>query len=142
MSAQYSYLENSIDQGVFFTGVGSGSEAFANFFNRSHVYGINGTYGATPTLDLQLLLQQVRSRAAFRPELIAFSATSDTSGVREVTEQDTVISPSPPAPRSASAGGSPARWSTPITTTTRGMPPYSSYNGTVHAVAAYLSAKW
>ncbi|UFS69245.1 hypothetical protein LPW11_15235 [Geomonas sp. RF6] len=142
VSAHYSYLENSVDQGVFFTGIGSGSEAFANYFNRAHVYALNGTYGASETLDLQLMLQQVRSHAAFRPQIVAFSATSDTSGVRELTEQETTISTLSARAEKRFTERLSGSLEYSLNDYHEGTPPYSTYNGTVHAVAAYLSARW
>jgi len=141
VSANYSYLENSVDQGVFFTGVGVASQALANYFNRAHVYGVNGTYAVSRDLDLQLMLQQVRSRAAFRPESATFS-TGTTDGVRELTEQDTVISTV--SARAEQRFGERVSGSLEYTLNDyhENKAAFSGYNGTAHTVAAYLSAKW
>ena len=143
LAANYAYLHSRVDQEVLFTGVGSGSQAAANFATRSQVYGANATLAATEKLDLSLMLQQIRSSSAFAPQDTVFSAVpGDTSGVEELTRQDTVIS-------SASARGEYR-----FTKLLSGFLEYTwqdydeknpllgAYNGSVHTVVAYLTAKW
>jgi hypothetical protein len=143
LSANYAYLRSRVEQGVLFTGVASGSEAGANFTTSSQVYGVNASCAATEKLDLSLMLQQIRSASAFTPQDTSFTTVpGDTSGIREITRQDTVIS-------SASARGEyrfTRLWSSSLEYTLQDYneknPVYSAYNGTVHAVVAYLTAKW
>jgi hypothetical protein len=143
LSANYAWLHNRVDQGVLFTGVVAGSQAFSNFATRSQVYGVNAAWAATELLDLSLMAQQIWSGSAFTPQDAVFSAVpGDTSGIREITRQDTVIS-------SASARGEyrfTRQLSGSLEYTVQDYneknPVYSAYNGTAHAVVAYLTAKW
>ena len=143
LSANYAYLHSRVEQGVLFTGVASGSQDTADFTTHSQVYGVNATCAATEKLDLSLMLQQIRSASAFTPQETSFTTVpGDTSGIREITRQDTVIS-------SASARGEyrfTRLWSGSLEYTLQDYneknPVYSAYNGTVHAVVAYLTAKW
>ena len=153
LSANYAYLRSRVEQGVLFTGVDfgqadPGSQAAANFTTRSQVYGVNATFAASEKCDLSLMLQQIRSTSAFAPEDKVFAVdgagnpTDSTSGIGELTRQDTVIS-------SASARGEyrfTRLWSGSLEYTLQDYneknPVYSAYNGTVHAVVAYLTAKW
>ncbi|HEY5513426.1 MAG TPA: MtrB/PioB family outer membrane beta-barrel protein [Geomonas sp.] len=154
LAANYAYLHSRVDQGVLFTGVDAGqanpgSFAASNFATRSQVYGVNASYAALEQLDLSLMLQQIRSSSAFAPEPSIFSVdsitgapTASTAGIREITEQDTVIS-------SASVRGE-YRFTSQLSCSleytwkdyNEKNPAYSAYNGTVHAVVAYLMAKW
>jgi len=153
LSANYAWLRSRVDQGVLFTGVDfgqsdPGSQAAANFTTRSHVFGVNAGFAATEQLDLSLMLQQIRSGSAFTPQDRVFAvdgtgaSSADTAGIRDITRQDTVIS-------SASARGEyrfTKKYSGSLEYTLQDYneknPVYSAYNGTVHAVAAYLTAKW
>ena len=154
LSGNYAFLHNRVDQGVLFTGVDfgqvdPGSQAAANFTTRSQVFGVNATCAATEKLDLSLMLQQIRSSSAFSPQNKVFavdpvtgSASADTSGIQDITRQDTVIS-------SLAARGEyrfTPRVSGSLEYTLQDYneknPVYSAYNGTVHAVVAYLTAKW
>ena len=142
VAANYAFMDSRVDQGVLFTGVAVGSRAASTFSTRSHVYGVNASFAADEKLDLSLMLQQIRSSSAFAPELTTFSAGNDTSGIREITEQDTTIS-------SVSTRGEyrfTSQLSCLLEYTLKDYneknPAYSAYNGTVHAVVAYLTAKW
>jgi hypothetical protein len=154
LSANYAYLHSRVEQGVLFTGVDfgqadPGSQAAANFSTRSQVYGVNATFAASEQCDLSLMLQQIRSSSAFAPESKVFATdpvtgtvTDSTDGIREITRQDTVIS-------SASARGE-YRFTRLLSGSleytlqdyNEKNPVYSAYNGTVHSVVAYLTAKW
>ena len=80
---------------------------------------------------------------AFQPQGAVFTAVpGDTSGIAEITRQDTVIS-------SVSGRGEyrfTRQFSSSVEYTLQDYneknPVYSAYNGTVHAVVAYLKAKW
>ncbi|GFO70534.1 outer membrane channel lipoprotein [Geomonas limicola] len=143
LSANYGWLSNSVDQAVLFTGVAVGSEAASNYLSRAHVYGVNATLAATEDLDLALSLQQIRSQSAFSPQQVTFAGNSgDTSGIREITRQDTVIS-------SVAWRGEyrfTRQFSGKLEYTLQDYhernQAYSYQNGTVHAVVAYLAAKW
>lgn len=142
VGANYAHLRSSIDQPVLFTGLGAGSEAGSDFTNHSHVYGVNGSYAATDALNLSLMLQQVWSRAVFRPDDVAFSATSDTSGISDLSRQRSVIS-------SLSARGEyrlTEAVSTILDYSVRDYdeenPYYSWGNGTVHVILASVAGKW
>ncbi|HBA90190.1 MAG TPA: hypothetical protein DCZ75_19980 [Geobacter sp.] len=143
LAAHYAYLQNHVDQAVLFTGVISGSEAASEFSSRSHVYGVNATYSMDEKLDMSLMMQQIRSIAAFKPVPTTFTVIpGDTSGVEQLTEQDTVIS-------SLSARAE-YRFSRVLSTTLEYSVKdydeknvaYSAYDGTVHAVIAGVAAKW
>jgi hypothetical protein len=144
LSANYAYLHSRVDQGVLFTGVAVESRAGANFSTNSQVYGVNATCAAGEQLDLSVMLQQIRTSSAFAPQETEFTGIlpGDTTGIREITRQDTVIS-------SASARGEyrfTRQFSSSLEYTLQDYneknPVYSAYNGTVHAVLAYLTAKW
>lgn len=147
LAANYSYQRSQVDQAVLFTGVAAGqpdpgSEADSKFVTRAHVYSVNAGYAASEKLDLSLVLQQTRSSSVFAPEPTAFSAGNDTAGFSQLTEQETTI-------WSASTRGGyrfTSAWSSSLEYTLSDYneknPVYSAYNGTVHAVVAYLSAKW
>lgn len=142
LGANYVYLHTHVDQAVLFTGVAAGSEAASEFTSRSHVYGVNATYTVTEALDLSLALQQVKSRSDFTPEAVTFSASADTSGIREITRQKTFIT-------SVSARGE-YRFTPAISSIVEYSlrdydeknPEFNSGNGTVHAVVASVAAKW
>jgi len=132
---------------VLFTGVNAGqanagSEALSNFATGSHVYGVSANFAASERLDLSFMLQQVRSSSVFAPQLTVFSATNNTFGIREITEQDTVIS-------QASARGEIRLTSKLSSSLEYSWSDYheknsvaSASNGTVNSVLAYLTAKW
>lgn len=142
VGANYAYLQSRVDQAVLFTGVLFGSEADSVFTSRSHVLGVNASYSPYDKLDLSLMLQQVRSESAFEPENTAFSATSDTTGIREISRQNTVIT------------ALSARTEYRFTLELSGMldytlrdyneknPAFDAGNGTVHVVVASVAAKW
>lgn len=153
LSANYAFLSNRVDQGVLFTGTvvtqpNAGSQAVANFDSHAHVYGVTASYQATEKLDLSLMLQQIRSDSAFTPETAVFSvdnngvSTADTSGIRDITRQDTVIS--------LLSARSEYRFTRQLTGSleytlqdyNEKNPVLSAQNGTVHAVVAYVTAKW
>ena len=143
LAANYAYLHSRVDQAILFTGVGSGSQDGSNYSTRSQVYGVNATLAAGQKLELSLMLQQIRSGSSFQPQDAVFSAVpGDTTGIQEITRQDTVIS-------SASARGE-YRFTRQLSSSleytlqdyNEKNPAYSAYNGTVHAVVAYLKAKW
>jgi hypothetical protein len=142
LGANYAHLRSSIDQPVLFTGVAVGSEAASTFTSHSHVYGVNGSYAVNEALNLSLMLQQAWARSTFRPDYVAFSATSDTSGISELSRQRSVIS-------SLSARGE-YRFSQAVSTTLdysvrdydEDNPYYSWGNGTVHVILAGVAGKW
>lgn len=143
VSGTYSYLKTHVDQAVLFTGVLIASEAGSDFASRSHVYSLNANYAATEKADLSLMLQQIRSDAAFEPAAATFPfGSGDTSGIRDISKQDTVIS-------SLSARAE-YRFNSVLSTSLdytlkdydEKNPAYSAYNGTVHAVVASVAAKW
>ena len=141
VGANYSYLHYEVEEAVLFTGVFTGSEAASQFSSKSHVYSVNASYALGEKWDLALTAQQIRSSAAFSPTDTTFISGS-TAGVKQLTEQDTVIS-------SLSARGE-YRFSSVLSTTLEytlkdydeKKPAYQSYNGTVHAIVASLAAKW
>jgi len=142
LGANYAYLQSRVDQAVLFTAVAAGSEASSEFTSRSHVFGVNASYSPYDKLDLSLMLQQVRSHSAFEPEITALSATSDTTGISEITRQKTVIT--------ALSGRTEYRFTRELS----GMldytlrdyneknPAFDAGNGTVHVVVASVAAKW
>lgn len=143
VGANYSYLHYEVEEAVLFTGVFTGSEAASQFSSKSHVYSVNASYALGEKCDLALTAQQIRSSAAFSPTDTTFTLIpGSTAGVKQLTEQDTVIS-------SLSARGE-YRFSSVLSTTLEytlkdydeKKPAYQSYNGTVHAIVASLAAKW
>lgn len=143
VGANYSYLHQEVEQGILFTGVFNGSEAASQFSSRSHVYGVNATYSLDEKCDLSVAAQQVRSAAAFTPTDTTFPVIpGSTSGIREITEQDTVIT--------SLSARSEYRFSSVLSTTfeyslndyNEHKTAYRSYSGTVHAIVAGLAAKW
>jgi len=152
LSANYAWLHNSVDQGVLFNGTfsGPGSEflAASNYTSRAHVYGVNATLAATDDCDLSLMLQQIRSQSAFTPQDTVFAVDSlgnpsaDTSGIRELTRQDTVISQLAVRGEYRFTRQFSGRLEYSVQDYDEKNPVFSAYNGTVHAVAAYLTAKW
>ncbi|MBU5636643.1 hypothetical protein KOM00_07830 [Geomonas sp. Red69] len=143
VGANYSYLHQEVEQGILFTGVFNGSEAASQFSSRSHVYGVNASYTLGEKCDLAVTAQQIRSAAAFTPSDTTFTVIpGSTTGIKAITEQDTVIS-------SLSARGE-YRFSSVLSTTLEYTlndynelkSAYKSYSGTVHAIVAGLAAKW
>ncbi|QWV94550.1 hypothetical protein KP004_05010 [Geomonas oryzisoli] len=142
VGANYSYLHQEVEQGILFTGVVVGSEAVSQFSSRSHIYGVNASYVLSAKSDLAVAAQQIRSSAAFAPSDINFSTTSSTDGIKEITEQDTVIT-------SLSARGE-YRFTSALSTTleysfndyNEMKSAYKSYSGTVHTIVAGLAARW
>jgi len=132
-----------VDQAVLFTTVFDGSEAASEFSSSSHVYGVNASYSYSDKLDLSLMLQQVRSSSAFKPEPTTFTVIpGSTAGIQEISESDTVQT-------SLSARGE-YRFnrvlSTSLEYTLRDYDEkkgaQSAYDGTAHALLALLAAKW
>jgi len=143
VGGNYAYLQSRVDQAVLFTTVFAGSEAASEFSSRSHVYGVNASYSFDEKLDLSIMLQQVRSNSAFKPEPTTFTVIPGSSaGIQQITEQETVIG-------SLSARGE-YRFNRVCSTSLQYTvsdykeknPAYSAYNGTVHAVVAGVAAKW
>ncbi|MBJ6750641.1 porin family protein [Geomonas anaerohicana] len=142
LGATYSYLHQEVEQGILFTGVRIGSEAASQFSSRSHVYGVNVSYALSEKSDLAVAAQQIRSAAAFTPTDTTFSLTSSTDGIKEISQQNTVIS-------SLSARGE-YRFTSALSTTLEYTwndynelkSAYQNYNGTVHTIVAGLAAKW
>ncbi|WP_224983096.1 hypothetical protein [Geomonas agri] len=143
VGANYSYLHQEVEQGILFTGVFTGSQAASEFTSTSHVYGVNASYSLGEKCDLSLMAQQIRSSAAFVPTDTTFTLIpGSTTGVKEISEQDTVIS-------SLAARGE-YRFSSVLSTTLEYSvsdynelkSAYKSYSGTVHTIVAGLSAKW
>lgn len=148
ISANYAFLQTRVDQGILFTSFAPGSFAASQYLNRSHVYGLNGSYPATEKLELSLMLQQTRSISSFDPQSVTFTAAtptdpgSDTSGISDITRQHTVIS-------LLTARGE-YRFTPTLSTMLEYVvrnydeknAAYSAYNGTVHTVFATVAAKW
>jgi hypothetical protein len=142
LGANYAFLLSRVDQPVLFTTVVSGSQAAADFSSRSHVYGVNASLALDEKLDLSLMLQQVRSASAFEPELVAFTASSSTSGIRDITRQQTVISSLSARGEYRFTRGLSSSLEYSVRDYDENNPAYSTYNGTVHAVFANVAAKW
>jgi hypothetical protein len=144
LSAQASYLRTAVDQTVLFTSFAPAHPP-ATFQNRARVLGVGANLAATERLDLGMNLQRIRSSALFDPQLVSGDPDLfllDTTGISSITQQETTIvnfSVRGGYRFSQSLSGS-------LEYTLRDYdeknPAYSSYNGTVHAVVAYLSTKW
>lgn len=142
VGANYAYLENRAEQAVLFTIIGSASEAASTYFARSHVYGVNAAYAFTDNFDFSLMLQQVRSSSAFKPDYTVFSSTSDTSGISDITKQNTVINNLSGRGEYRFSQALSASLEYTLSEYDESNSAYSAYNGTVHTVFATFGAKW
>jgi len=142
LSANYAWLSNSVDQAVLFTGVALGSEAATNYLSRAHVYGINANLAASEDLDLALSLQQIRSQSEFTPQAVSFTIPGNTAGIRDITRQDTVISSAAWRGEYRFTRQFSGKLEYSLQDYHERNQAYSYQNGTVHAVVAYLTAKW
>ena len=138
VSANYGYLQSSIDQAVLFTA--SGSEDASNYTSKAQFYTLNSTYLYSEKTDISLTLQQMFSFSEFSPEDASFSPTDNTSGIKEISHLKTIET-------SFSARGN-HRITKNLTCSLEYQlkdydDKYSSlFDGTVHIVTAYVSAKW
>ena len=144
VGGNYSYLHAKTGQPVLFTGVLVGSEAASEFTSRSHVYGLNASYAMSEKFDLSLMLQQIRSASAFKPQPADFNVVffGSTTGVQQVSETDTV--------QNAISARGEYRFNSVLSTSLEySLRNYdekksaqSAYNGTAHALLAVVAAKW
>lgn len=140
VSANYSFLRNSIDQAVMFSVVGVPSEAVADYTARANLYSLSAAYHYTDNLDVSLAFQQIYSFSEFQPESIVFSSSADTNGIKEITQAKTVES-------SISVRGDYHLSKFLTCSLDYTLRDYrdkhaSQYNGSIHSVMAQLSTSW
>ncbi|MBJ6727614.1 hypothetical protein [Geomesophilobacter sediminis] len=147
LTAQYAYLHTFVDQGSYFTSF-SPTQVGSSFTSRARVAGIGASANVTERFDLGLDLQRIWSASSFDPQGVAIDPANtnplavDTTGIRELTAQNTTIS------RVSVRGG--YRFTNNVSASIEYIlrdyneknVVYSNYNGTVHSVVAYLSSKW
>ncbi len=89
LSGHFGFLRNRSDQAVLFASVLNGYQAASDYVSQGELYSLNATYRATDSVDLSLALQELHSRAEFKP-----AATTDggfsTAGVRELSRVRTI----------------------------------------------------
>lgn len=132
-------LKSSIDQDILYAATTSGSSAAANYTSNAILYGITTNLRPIEKLDLSLAFQQVISDAEFDPSYLQY-ATSDTTGVKELTWLKTVensvsFKAAYDLTKNVSCG------------VDYRYRQYSDdrdalYDGAVHAIIASMSAKW
>ncbi|GAB7026107.1 hypothetical protein [Geotalea toluenoxydans] len=141
VTASYGFLQNDMDQGMMFSITGDGSLAASNYRSASHLYSLGTAYRFTEKADLSLTLQEVHSLSEFKPENKTFpDPYGYTSGITELSRSKTVET-------SFSARGN-YRFTRNLTCSMEYMLQdyydkfYSQFDGTVHSITAYVSAKW
>ncbi|ACM21254.1 outer membrane channel, putative [Geotalea daltonii FRC-32] len=141
ITASYGFLQNDMDQGLMFSITGDGSLAASNYRSASHLYSLGTAYRFTEKADLSLTLQEVHSLSEFKPENKTFpDPYGYTSGITELSRSKTVET-------SFSARGN-YRFTRNLTCSMEYMLQdyydkfYSQFDGTVHSITAYVSAKW
>lgn len=143
LTANYAFLYNRVEQGVLFTGVFEGSEAATDFVNHSHVYSLNGSYTFNDKLDLSLMLQQIRSSAVFSPDPVNFAVVpGSTEGIRTITEQHSVINTVSTRCQYRFTRELSSSLEYTLREYRESNPAFAGYNGTVYAIAAYLTTNW
>jgi hypothetical protein len=143
LTANYAFLYNRVEQAVLFTGVFAGSEAGTDFVNRSHVYSLNGSYNFDDKLDFSLMLQQIRSSAVFSPDLVSFSVIpGSTEGIKGITEQHAVINTISTRCQYHFTRDLSSSLEYTLREYRESNRALADYNGTVYAIAAYLTTNW
>ncbi len=140
VTGSYGLLRSSSDQAVLFASLLPDSNALTNYTQQSQIFAINSVYHLDERLDLSLALQQVRSYAEFDPRFISLGATTDTGGIKEISQLETVESS-----LSARADYHITRnFSCAVEYSFRDYDEKNSFlfDGSVNAVMLYLAAKW
>jgi hypothetical protein len=137
VSGSYGLLRNSTDQGVLFAGTQAASNSLTNYTSHAQVYSLSAMHRFAEKLDLSLVLQQVRSFSKFAP---GFADAGLGSGIQRISQTET---------RENSLS---ARGEYQLTKNISCLLDYSYrdyddkaeglFNGTVHSVSAFVSAKW
>lgn len=89
VSGHVGFLRNRSDQAVLFASVLNGNQAASDYVSQGELYSLNATYRAADTLDLSLALQELRSRAEFKPAATTDGGVS-TAGVTELSRVRTI----------------------------------------------------
>jgi hypothetical protein len=137
LSASYGFLRTSIDQGIMFSVISPALLDVANYTSQAQIYAVSGVLRLDERLSLSLALQQVRSFAEFDPKALA---TTDVSGVREISRLKTVES-------SLSARADYRLTDTVTCSLDYSYRDYddkvsSSLNGTVQTIIASVAGRW
>ncbi|WP_243373511.1 MtrB/PioB family outer membrane beta-barrel protein [Geotalea sp. SG265] len=140
ITANYGYLQYDTDQVVMFQISSDGNLAASDYKAVSHLYSLSSTYQFTEKADVSLTLQEVHSLSEFRPENKTFSGGSSTSGISELSHSKTFET-------SFSARGNYRVTKNLVCSLEYMLQDYydkfnSTFDGTVHSVTAYVSAKW
>ncbi|WP_236685530.1 hypothetical protein [Geobacter pickeringii] len=139
LSGHVGFLRNRSDQAVLFASVFNGNQAASDYISQGELYSLNATYRAADTLDLSLALQELHSRAEFKPAALTDGGVS-TAGITELSRVRTIE-------RSLSARAN--YWWTKHFSCVLDYS-YRDYDnrtgtsneGTVHVVSASLKTKW
>lgn len=136
-SGSFGLLRNKTDQGVLFSGVQPASNSLADYTSQAQVYSLSADYRFTEQLGFSIVLQQVRSSSQFAPAFADTGLGSDIQRISQTVTRENSLS---------------ARGEYSLTKNLSCMLDYSYrdyddksqgfFSGTVHAVSAYVRAKW
>jgi hypothetical protein len=85
-------LRNSSDEAVLFASPLPGSNVMTNYTQQAQIFAVNSIYHLNENIDLSLGLQQVRSKAEFDPQFVSLGPTTNTAGIKQISQLDTVES--------------------------------------------------
>jgi len=130
-------LRNSTDQVVLFAGTQPASNSPTDYTSQAQVYSLSVLYRFAEKLDLSLVLQQVRSFSKFATGFADAGLGSDIQRISQTGTRENSLS---------------ARGEYQLTKNISCLLDYSYrdydektqglISGTVHAVSAYVRAKW
>lgn len=89
LSGHLGFLRNYTDRAVLFASAFNGNQAGSDYVTEGNLYSLNATYRATDNLDLSLALQELRSRAEFKPAALTDGGIS-TAGVTQLSRVRTI----------------------------------------------------
>lgn len=89
LSGHAGFLRNRSDHAVLFASVINGNQAGSDYLSEGKLYALNTTFHVSDALDLSLALQELRSRAEFKPAGLTDGGIS-TSGVTELSRVRTI----------------------------------------------------
>jgi hypothetical protein len=89
ISSHVGFLRNRTDQAVLFASVLNGFQSAAEYLSQGELFSLGAVYHASEIVDLSLALQELHSRAEFKPAEVTGGGIS-TAGVSELNRVRTV----------------------------------------------------
>ena len=139
LTAGYNFLRTAVDQAVLISIVTPGIATASTFVSQAHLYSLTAAYRLNEEVEFSLVGEQARTTAEFAPELVVNGST-DTGGIREISRLRTV--------ENSLSARADYRFSRNLSCTLNyGVRAFDEKDatfrdGTVHTVAASVTAKW